>query len=154
LPSVDPTSVALVLLFAPDRRLIASSYPARYPAETSVSALLPMQMRAIDQALAGQASRGTEHIATVTLGYAAEPVWSVNHQPIGAVFVQVPGPQRDSIFSRLWDAVSRVLPLLVVVTPIGVLFGWIATRGLVGRVQRLVVATTKFAGGDYSQRVE
>jgi signal transduction histidine kinase len=152
--SVDPTSVALALLFAPDGRLIASSYPARYPAETSSSALLPIQMRAIDQALAGRASTGTEHVASATLGYAAEPVWGTHHQPIGAIFVQVPGPQRDSIFSRLWDAVSRVLPLLVVVTPIGVLFGWIATRGLVGRVQRLVLAASKFAGGDYSQRVE
>lgn len=151
--SPDPTSVAIALLIAPDGRLVASSYPSRYPSGIADSALMPAQARAIDQALAGHASTGTEHLPSVTLGYAAEPVWSQEHQPIGAIFLQVPGPARESILSRLWSALSSAMLLLVIVTPIGVFFGWIATRGLVGRVQRLVVATTKFADGDYTQRV-
>lgn len=149
----NPTSVTIALLIAPDGRLVASSYPARYPSGMADSALTSAQARAIDQALAGHASTGTEHLPSVTLGYAAEPVWSRDHQPIGAIFLQVPGPERESILSRLWSAFSSVMLLLVIVTPIGVFFGWIATRGLVGRVQRLVVATTKFADGDYTQRV-
>jgi signal transduction histidine kinase len=151
--SLDPTSVIIAVLVKSDGRLLTSSYPAHYPAGMPVSALTLTQSEAVDRALAGQASTGVERLSSVTLGYAAEPVWSTDHQPIGAIFLQVPGPGTESIFSRVLDALSRVMTLLVLVTPIGVLFGWIATRGLVRRVQRLVVATTKFAGGDYRQRV-
>jgi signal transduction histidine kinase len=151
--SPNLTSVAVALLLAPDGRVVASSYPARYPVGMSVSALTPAQAQAINRALAGQTSTGTERRSSVTLGYAAEPVWSEEHLPIGAILLRVPGPEQESIFSRLWDAVSRVMFLLVVVTPLGLVFGWIATRDLVRRVQRLVMATTQFAGGDYTQRV-
>jgi two-component system, NarL family, sensor histidine kinase LiaS len=152
--SSDPTSVSLALLIAPDGRLVVSSYPSRYPAGMPVSALLPEQMRAIGRALAGQTSTGTEHLSSVTLGYAAEPVWSKDHQPIGAIFLQVPGPDRGSIFSQLGSSVSLSnIVLLVLVTPVGVFFGWITTRSLVRRVQQLVLATTQFAAGDYTPRV-
>ena len=151
--SPDPTSVTIALLVAPDGRVVASSYPSRYPTDMPVSALTATQTRAIDQALAGRASTGTENFPPITLGYAAEPVWSQTHQLVGAIFLQVPGPAQESIFSRLLGTLSRVALLLLIVTPIGVFFGWIATRGLIGRVRRLVVATTSFADGDYSQRV-
>jgi len=149
----DPTSVAIALLIAPDGHLVASSSPSRYSAGMAVSALLPEQMLAIGRALAGQASTGTEHLSSVTLGYAAEPVWSKDHQPIGAIFLQVPEPERGSIFSRLGSALLSNIILLVLVTPVGMFFGRITTRGLVRRVQRLAVATTQFAAGDYTQRV-
>src|SRR5215469_1494025 len=87
------------------------------------------------------------------LVYAAEPVWSRDHQPIGAIFLQAPEPQGDSIFSRLVSALLTNSLLLVLVIPIGVLFGRVTTRRLVQRVQQLVLATTRFAGGDYTQRV-
>jgi len=151
--SSDPTSVSLALLIAPDGRLVASSYPSRYPAGMPVSALLPEQMRAIDQALAGRTSSGAERLSSVSPAYAAVPVESKDHQPIGAIFLQVPRPERDSIFSQLGSVSLSNIILLVLVTPVGVFFGWITTRGLVRRVQRLVVATTQFAAGDYTQRV-
>jgi signal transduction histidine kinase len=44
--------------------------------------------------------------------------------------------------------------LLLLVTPVGLFFGWITTRHLVQRVQDLVAAATQFAGGDYSQRMD
>jgi signal transduction histidine kinase len=154
--SPDPTSISLALLIAPGGRLVASSYPSHYPAGMPVSALLPNQVHAIDQALAGQTSTGIEHLSSITLGYAAEPVESKDNRPIGAIFLQTPSPARDSIFSAfgslLLDFTNLVLLLLV--TPIGVFFGWITTRGLVRRIQGLVVATTQFSGGDYTQRVE
>ena len=154
--SPDPTAASLALLIAPDGRLVASSYPSHYPAGMSVSTLLPEQMRAIDQALAGQTSTGMEHLSSVTLRYTTEPVWSKDRRPIGAIFLQAPEPERGSILSAfgslLLDFTNLVLLLLV--TPIGVFFGWITTRGLVRRIQRLVVATTQFSGGDYTQRVE
>ena len=153
--SPDPTSISIALLIAPDGRLVASSYPSRYPAGMPISALLPEQMRAIDQALAGQPSTGRAHLSSAQLGYTAEPVWSKDHQPIGAIFLQAPGPGRDSILSVLgnWLFSFSNMLLLLLVTPVGVFFGWITTRGLVRRVQRLVMATTQFAAGDYTQRV-
>ena len=154
-PSSDPTSVSLALLIAPDGRLVASSYPSRYPAGMPVSALLSEQMRTIDQALAGQTSSGTERLSSVSLAYAAVPVESKDHQPIGAIFLQAPRPERGSILSAFGSLLfdfSNIM-LLLLVTPVGVFFGWITTRGLVRRVQQLMVATTQFAAGDYTQRV-
>ncbi len=45
------------------------------------------------------------------------------------------------------------LALLLMVAPIGGLFGLISTRRVVDRIRSLVSATTRFANGDYSQRV-
>ncbi len=45
------------------------------------------------------------------------------------------------------------LVVLVVLAPIGGLFGLISTRGIIERIRGLVSATTRFANGDYSQRV-
>jgi two-component system, NarL family, sensor histidine kinase LiaS len=47
-----------------------------------------------------------------------------------------------------------VLISLVITAPIGGLFGLITTRGLVRRLHSLVLATTRFADGDYIQRVQ
>jgi signal transduction histidine kinase len=150
-----PTSVTIALLIAPNRHVVASSYPARYPAGMAVAALLPEQRQAIIQALAGQASTGAEQISSASLGYAAEPVWSKTHQPIGAVFLQVPSPQRASSFSRLLQNVLSIdtLVLLLLVMPVGLFFGWLTTRGLVRRVRQLALAASSFAAGDYRQRV-
>jgi signal transduction histidine kinase len=67
--------------------------------------------------------------------------------------LQVPIPQRGGILSLFVNYLASNIPLLVLVTPVGLFFGWITTRSLVRRVQRLVLATTQFAGGDYTQRV-
>jgi two-component system, NarL family, sensor histidine kinase LiaS len=157
--SQDPTSVAIALLIAPDGDLVASSYPARYPAGLPVFQLSTRQRQAIDQALSGQASTGTEAIASVELRYAAEPVWSNHHQlapnlpPIGAILLQVPVPVRDGLLSSLWNSLSGSLTVLLLVTPAGVFFGWITARGLVSRVRRLVQVTTQFTAGDYADRI-
>jgi two-component system, NarL family, sensor histidine kinase LiaS len=47
-----------------------------------------------------------------------------------------------------------VLISLVITAPIGGFFGLITTRGLVRRLHSLVLATTRFADGDYIQRVQ
>jgi signal transduction histidine kinase len=49
---------------------------------------------------------------------------------------------------------NDTLATLILVALGGVLFGWITTRGLVDRVQRLVAATAQFAASDYSHRIE
>ncbi len=47
-----------------------------------------------------------------------------------------------------------VLASLVIAAPVGGLFGLITTRGLVRRLHHLVRASTRFADGDYTQRVQ
>jgi signal transduction histidine kinase len=49
---------------------------------------------------------------------------------------------------------SSVLVSLLIAAPIGGLFGLITTRGLVRRLHSLVTASTRFANGDYRQRVQ
>lgn len=49
---------------------------------------------------------------------------------------------------------SSVLVSLLIAAPIGGLFGLITTRGLVRRLHSLVLATTRFANGDYAQRLQ
>jgi HAMP domain-containing protein len=86
-------------------------------------------------------------------------VWSNDHQVapdhpvIGAIFLQVPEPMPDSFIVSLWHSLYDSLFLLMLVTPVGVLFGWITARGLVRRVRQLVLVTTQFAAGDYSDRI-
>ncbi|HEX6557340.1 MAG TPA: sensor histidine kinase [Ktedonobacteraceae bacterium] len=46
-----------------------------------------------------------------------------------------------------------ILASLIITAPIGGLFGLITTRSLVGRIQHLVLATGRFAEGNYTQRV-
>jgi serine phosphatase RsbU (regulator of sigma subunit) len=42
---------------------------------------------------------------------------------------------------------------IVILSPAGALFGAIFTHGLVKRIRRLIVATARFASGDYTQRI-
>lgn len=90
------------------------------------------------------------------------------------------GLQADMTISYIWVTVAAVLVLeilalgingigplhftgpltrsvlisLVITAPIGGLFGLITTRGLVRRLHSLVRASTRFANGDYMQRVQ
>ncbi len=52
------------------------------------------------------------------------------------------------------DVLTSSIIWVVLVTPPSLIFGVLVTRGLVRRVRRLVEATTRFAEGDYSQRVD
>jgi signal transduction histidine kinase len=49
---------------------------------------------------------------------------------------------------------STLLVSLLIAAPIGGLFGLITTRGLVRRLHTLVEASTSFANGDYTQRLQ
>ncbi|HKF36465.1 MAG TPA: SpoIIE family protein phosphatase, partial [Ktedonobacteraceae bacterium] len=73
---------------------------------------------------------------------------------IGAVYVQFPGISVGGIFPGFIGLVliSAVFWLLLTL-PVGLLFGLITTRGLVRRLHHLITATTRFAGGEYTQRV-
>ena len=145
---------AFALLITPDGRVLASSYPARYPVTTPVAQLLPKRSHPIMNALAGTPGSVVEQTAQGRIAYAVEPVLSREKNAIGAVYVQVPGFSAGFIFPGFIGLVliSAVFWLLLTL-PVGLLFGLITTRGLVRRLHHLVTATTQFAEGDYTQRV-
>jgi signal transduction histidine kinase len=152
----DKRHLAFALLVTPQSRVLASSYPAQYPAGASIALLLPERTRLITNALAGTAASGSDRGGV----YAVEPVWSRQRQPIGAVYVQLPGAPSalDLLGQRNWLSVIPALLmisllLLIVITPIGGLFGLLTTRGIVRRIRRLATATTQVAAGKYTQRI-
>ena len=144
------------MLIAPDGRIVASSYPARYPANTPFSSLFPRQSVAVAQAMRGVSTYAKTLPDTV---YVAETIWGKHGQPIGVFYGQA---QEEPLgFAEVLHFVSTdwlpftilILLVLVVTTPIGSLFSLLTTRGLVRRIRHLAEATTNFARGDYSQRV-
>jgi signal transduction histidine kinase len=152
----SPPPDAFALLIAPGGAVVASSYPQRYPGNRSAAALLPSRGNLIAGALRGVSTSGSDQLNGIAIVYAVEPVWSWEHRPIGAVYVQLAPAWQNAL--ALWKPllllvlVSGVL-LLVLLAPIGGLFGLLTTRGLVRRIRHLAAATTQFASGDYGQRV-
>lgn len=151
---VNVTSFALLIL--PDLRVLTSSYPAHYAAFTPVARWLPDQTQHILAALNGQ-----EYVTVVDAGqthtaFVAEPVWNKNDsQPIGVIYLQMSWSLSEG--NLLWGGVRIWLfsgfVWLLIIGPLGALLGTLTTRGLVQRIHRLVEATAKFAGGDYTQHV-
>lgn len=156
-PHDHPATVtSFALLIAPDARVLASSYPARYPALTPVTQELPDQTQHILAALNGReyvkvADTGQTHTAFV-----AESVWNKDDsRAIGVIYLQISWTLSGG--ELFWGGVRvwtfSVLVWLIIMGPLGAFFGMLTTRGLVQRIHRLVGATAKFAGGDYAQRV-
>lgn len=147
---------AIVMLIAPDGRITASSFPARYPAGALFSSLFPHQSLAVAQAMRGVSVYAKTLPNTV---YVAETVWGKYGQPIGVFYGEAPEDPLGfanaiQFVSADWRLLTIiVLLVLVVTTPIGSLFSLLTTRGLVRRIRRLAQATTNFAGGNYSQHV-
>ena len=148
-------AVAFALLVIPNGQVIASSYPQRYRRGMFISQLLPDNAQFIRDALAGKSGSKIDAGVLEQTARITETVWGKNHRPIGAIYIQAPIP---SLYTQLIQSFALLflmsgLILLVVTAPIGGIFGIITTRGLVRSLSNLVIATTKFANGDYSQRV-
>src|SRR5215469_5317810 len=75
---------------SPNGQVYASSYPQRYPIGQYVSDLLPSRLTSIHDALTGVPGNDTITTPAGKVLYAVEPIWSNNHTPIGALYVQVP----------------------------------------------------------------
>jgi signal transduction histidine kinase len=60
---------------------------------------------------------------------------------------------RRAVAAFLVSFIVSCIFLLIVVTPIGAIFGMVSTFGLVRRLRSLATATTLFADGHYEQRV-
>jgi serine phosphatase RsbU (regulator of sigma subunit) len=147
-------NLPFALLIAPDGRVLASSYPHHYPAGRPASQVIPDRGSPIAQALAGTAESASDTTTQQHVAFATAPV--VSHgKTIGAVYVQVP-EVASTLFVQGFLAVLLFSAAfwLALTLPIGGVFGLITTRGVVHRVNRLVDATARFAGGDYTQRVK
>lgn len=150
------SNTSFALLITPDNRVLASSYPDRYTALAPIAQLLPTQEQLIRAALAGQEGATTASRASTHTAFIAEPVWNTDQShAIGVVYVQLSWDLSGN--SLFWGGVIvwllSGLFWLVIMGPLGTLFGVLSTRGLVRRIHRLVGATAQFASGDYAQRV-
>jgi len=147
-------NVTFALLVAPDGRVLASSYPAHYPVMRPVTEVLPGRAGLISNALAGTPGNT---VVNMTQGRAigvVEPVLGSGKKTIGAIYLQSPAFSGNNILQGLpWLFLISGLVFLVLLIPIGSIFGLITTRGLLRRIRNLVAATTQFADGDYAQRV-
>jgi two-component system, NarL family, sensor histidine kinase LiaS len=145
---------AFVVLITPHGKVLASSYPSRYPNQASIGTLFPGQMKVIDDALHGISGSGSYTRATTFITYDAEPVWNWQKTPIGAIYLEFPKPTLTNIWGPVYTIVTDSgIVLLIIMTPLGALFGWLTTRRSVRRIHHLAAATSQFAAGDYTQRV-
>src|SRR5260221_1835257 len=142
------------LLIDPSGHVVATSYSPKYPSHARITTLLPHEAPLILQALAG---KGVAITTTLTFPFnvvcsAAATVWSRDGHAIGAIYVQVPGTL-DFFWLLPRIMLQSGLILLVIMAPIGGLFGLLTTRSVVERVRRLVPATTQLAAGHYEHQV-
>lgn len=152
--NLDPKTIALALLIAPNGQVLASSVPAKYPLSALATQLLPTQAQIIGNALAGKSGNTVEDSSKGHAVSVAWPVLNKQKQPIGAIYVQMqPQTFGGSFFSVAGVLLFTAVFWLIITAPIGAVFGALTTRGLVKRLHRLVKATGQFASGDYSQRV-
>lgn len=154
--SPAPAQPSVALVIGPEGQVIASSYPDRYPVSATVEQLVPADLELIRNALSGQSNGDVRESGRITVASVAYTIWDRDRQPIGAVYLQSPASiLPDS--SLLGDVASIVLPSslfwLCLMLPIGAVFGILATRSLIRRIERLAGATARFKEGDASIRV-
>jgi signal transduction histidine kinase len=171
-PQDDARPMSLALLLDPEGRVLVSSYPARYRTgdrfdaagiRVLVAKLTGQPPAALDRGALGlaDAAKGAVHSAAspvLDTGGLGKPIRPVKPLPasavLGFVYVQVPtgaglpAPPVDSSTS-LWVG----LLVLAAVVPVGLVFGLLSTRRLVGRLRRLAATTVAVADGDYRHRV-
>src|SRR5262245_24593771 len=166
-------AAAVVLLLAPDRRVVASSNPARYPVGGRLGdpamGALPAQVTSRPPTAWGKrdglAPTPTRSGAVL---WAAAPVLdlgglSKGTKPspvtdlLGVVYVQVPATaeltEEPSWRNALAPQLLVGLLVLAGAVPVGLVFGLLSTRRLIRRLRRLAATTVAVADGDYQQRL-
>jgi signal transduction histidine kinase len=166
-------STPLVLLVAPDGQVVASSTPARYPVGRRLGdpgmGILPAQVRTQPPTAWGK--RDGLAPTPTQIGevlWAAAPVLDLSRldkatkpsavpDSLGVVYVQVPAAGRLAGEPSLWRALGPQLGVgllvLAAAIPVGLVFGLLSTRRLVGRLRRLATTTVAVADGDYHHRL-
>jgi signal transduction histidine kinase len=163
----------LVLLLAPDGRVVASANPARYPVGRRLGdpamGALPAQVRTRPPTAWGKRDglTPTPTPAGAVL-WTAAPVLDLagldkGTKPspasdlLGVVYVQLPATAKLAEGPNWRQALTpqlRVgLLVLAAAIPVGIVFGLLSTRRLIRRLRRLAATTVAVAGGDYHQRL-
>ncbi len=154
-PNVPSDMFALLL--APNGQIVASSYPGRYPLHTFFVTMFPDKTTAVVHALDGSVWSETRAVQNDHIIYAAAPVLSRHEKIIGVIYLEASVAVLSANPPSYWEVLRFPLGsaflLLLITAPIGGLFGAITTRSLVRRIHKLATATTRFADGDYDQRV-
>ena len=158
-----PMTVALVV--STDGVVMSTSYPAHYPVGASVRSSLPAGW------LGG--GSGTGAVSEGKVAWATAPIFPLypdggkpgkgpgpngagvdKSSLLGFVYVQAPlQPAVGPSPAALGPLVQTGLLLLALTIPVGLLFGFLTTRGAVRRLRRLAGGTVGFAEGDFSARV-
>jgi signal transduction histidine kinase len=163
----------LVVLLAPDGRVVASSNPARYPVGRRLGdpamGALPAQVRTRPPTAWGKRDglTPTPTPAGAVL-WTAAPVLDLGglekgtkpspvSDLLGVVYVQVPAAAKlvDQPSWREALAPQLIVGLLVLggAIPVGIVFGLLSTRRLIRRLRRLAATTVAVANGDLRRRV-
>ena len=161
--SAASAPLTLALLFTPDRKILASSYPSRYPIGSSASAATPSRSTNQFGKTPEIASTPTGKVAWSMLPLVLDRI-STSGKPPGAdrqsppaAIVYVQAPVQAATIASMSNAgplLQGGLVLLALTLPIGVIFGVLTTRGVVRRLRRLGTTSAQLADGDLSQRVE
>jgi two-component system, NarL family, sensor histidine kinase LiaS len=166
-------AAVVVLLLAPDGRVVASSDPARYP----------LGKRLGDPAMGALPAQVTTRPPTTwrkrdgltptptrngTVLWTAAPVLDLSgldkatkpspaSDLLGVVYVQLPATAKLTDQPSWWEVLRPQLGVGLLVlagaVPVGLVFGLLSTRRLVGRLRRLAATTVAVADGDYRHRV-
>jgi signal transduction histidine kinase len=171
-PRVAPP-MPLVLLLALDGRVVASSDPARYPVGRRLGdpamGALPAQVTTRPPTTWGKRDGLTPTpTRSGAVLWAAAPVLDLGglgkgtkpspvSDLLGVVYVQLPATARLAEEPAWWEALGPQLRVGLLVlagaVPVGLVFGLLSTRRLVGRLRRLAATTVAVADGDYRQRL-
>jgi NarL family two-component system sensor histidine kinase LiaS len=158
----DSRPVMFGLLIEASSTVLTSSYPERYPNQAPVARLVPAHLKEISATLTnGTDAGGIETTPAGSACWVVVPVWGRDRNPIGAVFLQKPvvGPDGQLASNppeigkaALWGVIGGLV-LLLILAPVGGIFGFMTTRRLVRRIRGLATATTAIAAGHHEQRV-
>lgn len=161
------TAVTAMVAIARDGTIIASSIPSRYPAGQPAARELPSAAAAAIEAgrrkgvPGGTGSTPYGTVSWTLYGGATGPSRaSGGGQVLTYLYLQAPPPAGFVNPVLGWDELGRLAggtplsdityALLIVLVPLGVGFGLLATFPLVRRVRRLERASVAVADGDYA----
>jgi signal transduction histidine kinase len=167
----DAQPMSLALLLDPSGRVVASSYPARYRVgdqigEADIGAALSKLTARSPADL--KADKLPENLGRKDVRSVTAPVYDLRgpgglekqSKPpppnlLGLVYVQIPAAFKFTPPPPLSTTTALVIGALVLAgaVPVGLVFGLLSTRRLIGRLRRLAATTVAVAGGDFRHRL-
>jgi signal transduction histidine kinase len=165
-------AVTAVVAIAADGTVVASSAPSRYPPGRPASSELPAPAASSIGARPGVKGRNTLAVPYPTpygtVLFDVSPAGAAGSStpagPVAYIYVQAPWSPGFINPVSAWRELGQLgetgpllqaapFALLLAIVPVGVLFGFLASRRLVRRVRRLERATLAVADGDYAVRL-